>query len=399
MTETRETPQPAPGTPEKTATETGAETGAETGTEARAAPKFAVQPSRTFAPWLAATGGAIAFTTYQAGKVFLVGTHPGTGRLSLFERSFPRCMGFGQSVEAGRTTLWLSSLYQLWRLENFLEPGQTTADGYDALFVPIEGRTTGDIDIHDIHGRPGRAPVFVATRFNCLATLDRAHSFRPLWTPPFVDRIAAEDRCHLNGMATDGDAPAYVTCVARTNAAGAWREHRQSGGVVIEVASGEVVAEGLSMPHSPRLHRDTLYLLQSGTGEFGRIDRASGRFEAICALPGFARGVAFAGDHAIIGVSRPRRDRTFEGLALNDRLAGSGRAPTCMIAVVNLATGDIEHALEIEGVVQELYDVAFLAGIRRPKLLGFQTPDIRFQIRPAPFAPSTDTGTDTGGDA
>ena len=44
----------------------------------------------------------------------------------------------------------MSSLYQLWRFENFLDPG-TTNDGYDALYVPVAGHTTGDIDIHDIH--------------------------------------------------------------------------------------------------------------------------------------------------------------------------------------------------------------------------------------------------------
>ncbi len=371
-------------------TNTPAATGDAPQEQAPEGPKFTAQPSRTFVPWLNSVGGSIAFTTYQAGKVFFIGTNAETGRLSLFERSFPRCMGFGHSTDEGRTTLWLSSLYQLWRLENFLEPGQKTGDGYDAVFVPVEGRTTGDIDIHDIHGNAAGAPLFVATRFNCLATLDRRNSFKPVWTPPFIDKIAAEDRCHLNGMAMDGSTPKYVTCVARTNSAGAWREHRQSGGVLLDVESGEVVVEGMSMPHSPRLHRGELYCVQSGTGEFGRIDREAGRFEPICFLPGFARGVAFAGDHAIIGVSRPRADRTFEGLALDERLEKDGLSPTCMIAIVNLATGDLEHMIEMEGVVQELYDVAFLPGLRRPKLLGFRTPEIRFQIRPAPFDPAGD---------
>ena len=358
----------------------------ETALETPADPPFALHPSRTFAPWLSSIGGSLAFTTYQAGKLFLIGTNPQNGRLSVFERSFPRSMGFGVHEEDGRTQLWLSSLYQLWRIENLLDPGQTTEDGFDAVFVPLEGRTTGDIDIHDIHGRAGEdAPVFVATRFNCLATLDRRNSFAPVWTPPFIDRIAAEDRCHLNGLAMKDGAPAYVTCVATTNAAGAWREHRRGGGVVIDVASGETVAGGLSMPHSPRVHRGTLYVLQSGTGEFGRIDPNAGTFEPMCRLPGFARGMTFAGGHAVIGVSKPRRDKAFSGLELDERLAEEGRAPQAMLAVVNLATGDLEHTLGIEGVVQELYDVAVLPGLRRPKILGFKTPEIRFQLRPAPL--------------
>lgn len=348
------------------------------------APKLELRPSRTFTPWLAGTGASLGFTTYQAGKIFLIGVNGETGRLSVFERSFPRCMGLGAGPDGA---LWLSSLYQLWRFENVLEKGQVR-EGYDAVYLPIDGRTTGDVDIHDVHPfAGGRPPIFVVTRFNCLATLDWKHSFVPVWKPPFVDRIAAEDRCHLNGLAMHGDKPAYVTCVARTNVAGAWREHRREGGVVLDVASGEPVATGLSMPHSPRLHQGELYLIQSGTGEFGRVDRASGRFEPMCFLPGFARGVTFVGRHAVIGVSRPRKDRTFEGLALDDRLAKEGVSPTCQIAVVNLDTGDVEHGLEIDGAVQELYDVTLIPGVRRPMIIGFRTEEIRFMVHPAPLRP------------
>ncbi|MFK7875247.1 MAG: TIGR03032 family protein [Paracoccaceae bacterium] len=347
---------------------------------------FGLQPSRTFIPWLTSAGGSLAFTTYQVGKLFFVGVNPDTGKLSVYERSFPRCMGFGVQTIANRTTLWMSSLYQLWRIENFLEPGHKTPDGFDSVFVPVEGRTTGDIDIHDIHPLDGSsAPIFVATRFNCLATLDYRNSFKPVWTPPFIDRIAAEDRCHLNGLAMRDGQPAYVTCVATTNVGGAWRDHRKDGGVIIDVQSNEILSHGLSMPHSPRLYNGQLYALQSGTGEFGRVDQNTGHFEPICFLPGFGRGVTFAGDYAIIGVSRPRREKTFEGLALDQRLEDAGLSATSMIAIVNLNTGDVEHTLEIQGVVQELYDVAFLPGVLRPKLLGFQTPEIRFQIRPAPY--------------
>ncbi len=344
-------------------------------------PKLALSGSRLFMPWLAQADASLAFTTYQAGKVFLVGAQP-DGTMSVFERTFPRSMGLGVH---GRT-LWLASLYQLWRFENFIEPGETQG-GYDALYVPVNGHTTGDIDIHDIHAGPEGRPIFVATLFNCLATHDERNSFVPIWRPPFIDRLAAEDRCHLNGLAMDGTRPAFVTCVGTGNVAESWRERRRDGGVVVDVASGEIAAAGLSMPHSPRLHRGQLWLIQTGTGEFGRIDLATGRFEPVCFLPGFARGLAFVGDHAVIGVSRPRENRTFEGLALNERLAAEGVEPQCRISVVNLRTGDVEHQLMIEGVVQELYDVAVLPGVTCPKMLGFRTDEIRFAIRPGAMAP------------
>lgn len=343
--------------------------------------QLALNGSRLFTAWLSGQRASLAFTTYQAGKLFLIGLKP-DGGLSVFERTFDRCMGLG----VGANGFWMSSLYQLWRFENFLDPG-ALQDGYDALYVPVTGHTTGDIDIHDIHAGADGAPIFVATRFNCLATLAARGSFREVWRPPFIDRIAAEDRCHMNGMAASGDQQKFVTCVSRSNIAEGWREHRREGGVVLDVESGEVVSAGLSMPHSPRLHRGTLWMLQTGTGEFGRIDLPSGRFQPVCFLPGFARGLAFVGDHAVIGLSRPRENRTFEGLVLNDRLEREGIAPQCAICIVNLKTGDLEHRLEIEGVVQELYDIAVLPGIIRPMALGFRSEEIRFAVRPETDGP------------
>ena len=123
--------------------------------------------------------------------------------------------------------------------------------------------------------------------------------------------------------------------------------------------------------------------MQSGTGEFGHVDVVTGRFEPVCFLQGYARGLAFVGGRAVIGVSRPRESRTFEGLALNERLAREGMEPLCHLAVVNLATGNVEHRLIIEGVVAELYDVAVLPGIIRPSVVGFSTDEIRRTIRPA----------------
>src|SRR6478735_2153525 len=175
-------------------------------------PQLEVTGSRLFAAWLAGTKASLAFTTYQAGKLFLIGLQP-DGRLSIFERSFPRCMGMGTGLGG---TIWMSSLYQLWRFENYLEPG-ATKDGFDAVLVPVTGYTTGDVDIHDIVTDEAGQPVFVATRFNCLATLAERASFTPIWRPPFIDRLAAEDRCHLNGVALRQGRPAFATCVAATN--------------------------------------------------------------------------------------------------------------------------------------------------------------------------------------
>lgn len=347
-------------------------------------------PSAGFVHWLAEHDIALAFTTYQAGKLFLVGRDASEQRLSIFERSFARSMGFAASPD-GRE-LWLASQFQLWRFTDFLSR-EDVAGEFDAMYIPIEGRTVGEVDIHDIHPRPGQPPLFVVSRFNCIATLDADNSFTPLWMPRFIDAVVAEDRCHLNGMAVEENQPRYATCVAPTNSGGAWRDFRRDGGIVIDIASGEIVANGFSMPHSPRLHGGRLYMIQSGTGEFGTLDVACGQFTPICRLQGFARGLSFVGDYAVIGVSEPRDERHFGGLDLQDQLAREGREPLCHIAIINLATGTMDHTLILKGPVRELYDVAPLRGVRRPMVHGFVQPDLRFVIRPGPFDLSTHDGT------
>lgn len=333
-------------------------------------PWLEVFGSRHFPAWLAEQDVSLAFTTYQTGKLILLGRQP-DGRLAVFERTFSRCLG----LWADDQTLWVSSLYQLWRFENVLAPGQWHA-GHDRLYVPRVGHTTGDLDVHDVAVEADGRVVFVNTRFSCLAALDPRHSFAPVWRPPFVSRLAAEDRCHLNGLAlVDGQA-GYVTAVGQTDVADGWRDRRRDGGCVVDVRTDRVVVAGLSMPHSPRWYRDRLWVLNSGTGYFGTADPGRGAFEPVAFAPGYLRGLAFRGDYAVMGLSRPRHDRTFAGLALDDGLRARGAEARCGAQVVDLRTGEAVHWVRFEGMVSELYDVAVLPGVVRPMALGFKTDEI-----------------------
>lgn len=329
-----------------------------------------IMTSRRFPAWLVEQQISLAFTTYQVGKLFLIGLQA-DGRLSVFERTFNRCMGLWGDGQ----TLWMTSLYQLWRFEDALGP-EETHDGYDCLYVPRAGYTTGDLDIHDVGVNASGRPVFVNTLFSCLATVSETHSFTALWQPPFITKLAAEERCHLNGLAMEGGLPRYVTAVGVADAANAWRAHRRDGGVVIDCESNAMVATGLSMPHSPRIYRDQLWLLNAGTGYFGRINLSSGAFEPLTFCPGFLRGLSFCGDFAVVATSKLRENQTFTGLELDVNLAERGSEARCQILVIDLRTFDIVHWLQIEGVVQELYDVVVLPGVRRPMALGFKTDEI-----------------------
>lgn len=334
------------------------------------APWIEVFSSRGFPGWLAERRISLALTTYQAGKLFLIGLTP-DGRLSAFERSFQRCLGLWSDGQ----TLWMSSKFQLWRFENVLQPGQLY-QGYDRLYVPRAGYTTGDLDVHDLAVETDGRPVFVNTAFNCLATLSQRDSFAPLWRPPFVGGLVAEDRCHLNGLALDGGRARFVTAVAETDVVDGWRDRRRDGGCVLDVAEDRVVARGLSMPHSPRVYRDRLWLHDSGTGRFGSLPLCGGAFEPLAFCPGYLRGLALVEDEAVVGLSKPRGERTFAGLVLDDELAARGADARCGLHVVDLASGETRHWLRLEGVVSELYDVAVLPGVLRPMALGFRTDEI-----------------------
>lgn len=305
----------------------------------------------------------------------MLGTKP-DGTLGVFERTLERCMG----LAASGTSLYVSSLYQIWRFENAMEPGEER-DGFDACYVPQMSYVTGDIDVHDMAIGADGDLTFVNTLFGCLAKPSLEASFTPMWQPPFLSKLAAEDRCHLNGMAMGPDGPAYATAVSESDVADGWRDRRASGGIVLDVPSNEIVATGLSMPHSPRLHEGVLYLLNSGTGEFGTLDPETGSFEAICFCPGYARGLTTIDGHAVIGLSLPRDNKTFQGLPLDDALAARQTDARCGLIVIDLKTGDTVHWVRIEGAVSELFDVAALKGISNPSLVGFKSDEIRRVIK------------------
>ncbi len=244
------------------------------------------------------------------------------------------------------------------------------------MFVPRVSWITGDLDIHDVGFDARRRPVFVNTQFGCLATVTEGMSFKPLWQPPFISKLVAEDRCHLNGMAMESGQPRFVTAVSKSDAVDGWRDKRIDGGLVIDVTTNEIVCAGLSMPHSPRLLGGKLWLLNSGAGELGWVDLETRRFVPHAFCPGYARGLAFAGGCAVVGLSLARENRTFQGLPLDDVLASKSTEPRCGLIMVDVLSGETVAWVRLEGVVRELYDVAFLPGVRQPSAIGFKTDEI-----------------------
>jgi uncharacterized protein (TIGR03032 family) len=313
---------------------------------------------------------SLAFSTYRANRLLFLGVDEQPNpSLKLHERLFDRPMGLFVAGES----IWMAARCQIWRLDNLLAPGQLH-EGGDRLYVPAVSYTTGDVNAHELVLGPDGQPIFVNTAFSCLAGIAPGCSFAPTWAPPFISELAGDDRCHLNGIALKDGLPTWATACGGSGDPSAWRNNRNGGGVLIHIPTGELAATGLSMPHSPRWHEGKLWLLNSGTGELGCIE--DGQFQPLCALPGFARGLAFVGGYAVVGLSKLRSPQ-FTGLPLEERLAqGGDKGGCCGLRVIDLANGEILHSLDLPEPVDELFDVVLLPGVRQPRALGLQGEEI-----------------------
>ena len=329
--------------------------------------------TRNTAGWLYEQGVSLLASTYESGLLFMIGVKP-DGQISYERRAVARCMGIHATAQA----IVVGTQFQIWRFQNTVLPGESYK-GFDAYYVPRVAWTTGDVDVHDVGVTKDGKVVFVNTAFSCIAEVDDRFSFKPYWTPPFISKLAAEDRCHLNGMALVDGVPTYATCVSRSDAAGGWRDFRTNGGLLMHIPSNEVVLSGLSMPHSPRWHEGKLYMLNSGTGEFGWVDLERGRFEPIAFCPGYLRGLSFVNGYAIAGLSMGR-ENTFGSLPLTEILEKKGAMARCALQIIDLQRGDVQHEIRIVGDIRELYDTGVLPGVRTPGTVGFMSEEFLKRI-------------------
>ena len=313
-----------------------------------------------FAPLLMHLGITLLVSTYQAGKLVVVSEE--NGKPSLSFHSFERSMG----VAVNPSRICVGARTSVWTLRSSQDIAQQMAPrGVDACFLTRSCHFTGDIHIHEM-AWAGEELIIANTLFSCLCTLDSNFSFVPRWKPPFITSLAAEDRCHLNGVALESGKPKYVSVFGETDTEHGWRPGKATGGCIIDVESNEVVTRGLAMPHSPRVFADKLWILDSGRGNLSQVDQATGRIVPIVELPGYTRGVAFVRDAAIIGLSRIRETSTFNGIPIAERR----ESLKCGVAIVDLRTGKLASLLEFKSGVEEVFDVQAMVGVKNPVLSG-----------------------------
>lgn len=370
---------------------------------------------------------ALAFTSYQAGRLMLV--RSAGGQLDVNYKSFPRPMGL--TVTRDSLTLGIfTQVLKFQREDGLLEqikqplppieqditaprirPKEAAADDaatamqdddldplqreqlerehrkwveqerrrmapvderVDACFISRSAHYTGMINIHDIDwGDEGLWAV--NSSFSCLCTLSPDASFVPRWKPHFISELVPEDRCHLNGMTLRDGRPAYVTTFSTADQAGMWRKGERFDGTLMDVQRNEILLHGLAMPHSPRWYRGHVYYCNSGEGQLCRFDPASGRNEVLAELPGFTRGMDFHGPLLFVGLSKVRRSDVTAAAPLADKHGETFSG----IWVFNLDTLQVAATLSFTGNVDQIYDVAVLPGCHFPELIEPSHPRMR----------------------
>jgi uncharacterized protein (TIGR03032 family) len=308
-------------------------------------------------------GASLLVTTYQAGKLVMVRDEG--NQLNTHFRSLQAPMG----LALGGSRLAVGTTIQVWE---FVDVPAVTAKldppgKHDACFLPRASHVTGNIQGHEMAWSNADELWVVNTRFSCLCTLDGRASFVPRWRPPYVSALEPADRCHLNGLAMRDGRPRYITALGQTDEPDGWRANKAKGGILMDVASGEVITRGLSMPHSPRWYAGMLWVCESGAGTLGFVHSESGRYKPIVELPGFTRGLDFAGNLAFVGLSQVRESAVFSGIPITERLQDEER--TCGVCVVDLASGQMVALLRFDTTVREIFAVTVLPGRRWPELI------------------------------
>ena len=202
----------------------------------------------------------------------------------------------------------------------------------------------GSYYVHDLALIGGRLHANSVGR-NAVVELGE-HGPRTVWWPKSMERdgvpLTGRNEIQLNSIAAGADlASSYFT--ASGERPGRYRPGHPKypvdrRGVVYSGATREPAARGLTRPHSARLHGGRVWVDDSGYGDVGFV--ADGRFERVARLPGWTRGLAFAGNVAFAGTSRviPRFKQYAPGLDV--------ARSRCAVHALDVTTGAVLGSLE-----------------------------------------------------
>ncbi len=314
---------------------------------------------------------SLAISTYQAGKIIFL-SPKNEDQLIQLPRSFEKPMGIALHDNQDKMAVACKDEVIVFANSRDLAISYPKKrNTYDSLYLPRCSYHIGALDIHDLSwGKNGLYAV--NTLFSCIISIDDNYNFIPYWIPSFINELKPEDRCHLNGMVIVDGKPKYATAFNQGNSMQSWRDGVTTDGVLIDIDSGETVAQNLCMPHSPRFFNGELFLLFSATGEIVKIFPETGKHETVARIDGFVRGMAQYQDFLFVGLSKLRQNSsTFSKLEIAKKASYSG------IAVFHLPTGSFYGEIRYRASVDEIYDIQVLTGKIRPNILNTIQPEYK----------------------
>lgn len=295
---------------------------------------------------------SLAISTYQAGKLIFISAKDKNSLVQL-GKTVAKPMGVAfdgrRLAVAGKSSVFVYSAAADMAATYPRQPNT-----YDTLFLPRAQHFTGLMDIHDIAWIQDKL-LMVNTSCNCLAWLDSFYNFQLFWKPPFITTIMPDDRCHLNGLAVENGKPKYVSMFSSTDIAEGWRNISTNAGLIMDIESGEIVTNNLTMPHTPRVINGKLYVLQSAGGTLSEVDTNTGKCNTVKNLGRYIRGMAFYKGFLFIAFSKIRENSSsFSHLPIAATSHEAG------IAVIHFASGNVVGEIKYQNSVEEIYDLQVL---------------------------------------
>ena len=215
----------------------------------------------------------------------------------------------------------------------------------DKPLLPVASRfLPGSTYLHDLalvgdvlHGN--------AVGENAVIAMPEGAPATRVWWPRCIETKSgpefAQNHLQLNSIAAGRELESSFFSASTDEMSARRPGHRnfpvEGRGVIFSGKTREPVVRGLTRPHSARLHKRKLWVDNSGYGEVGVIGRE--RFEPVTRLPGWTRGLGFAGNVAFVGTSRviPRFRQYAPGL--------DSERSVCSVFAIDTATGEVRESI------------------------------------------------------
>jgi len=267
------------------------------------------------------------------------------GRPQITYLSLPHPAGI--AVDPSRRTAVIAStrnpnqVFELKPADGFLDRGDVLPPPLDFTpLMPVRSSIhPGALYLHDLAFVGGQLYANSVGQ-NAVVCLERGES-RVAWWPRCIERAGTPDftrnYLQLNSIAAGGELESSFFSASCDKMSRRRPGHRNfpvdRRGVVFSGETRDVVARGLTRPHSARLHRGSLWVDDSGYGELVVV--RDGAIETVARLPGWTRGLAFLEGFAIVGTSRvlPRFSQYAPGL--------DAKSCRCGLHAVELASGRV----------------------------------------------------------